>query len=146
MKELRVGLEESVWIDAPRARVFRALTDPAELVAWWTVPDRYRTEEAEVDLRAGGAYRLAGTMTGGPFEVRGEYLDVVEGQRLRFTWRPSWDDGAWGSVVEFLLEDERGGTRVRVLHTAFLEEASREDHRQGWRVVLGLLAAFTAPD
>ena len=42
---------------APREKVFRAWTDPAELKKWWG-PEEYTTPIVEVDLRAGGAIGL----------------------------------------------------------------------------------------
>ena len=43
---------------APRERVFRAWTEPAELMRWWG-PVGFTTPSAEVDLRVGGKYRIA---------------------------------------------------------------------------------------
>lgn len=44
------SLEHSAIIDAPVADVWRALTDPAEVVTWMTA-------HAEIDLRVGGLFR-----------------------------------------------------------------------------------------
>jgi hypothetical protein len=43
-----------VEIAAPPERVYTALTDPAELAAWWSAEDAYRTFDWESDLRVGG--------------------------------------------------------------------------------------------
>ena len=51
----------TVEIRAPIERVFRALTDPNELVRWWGSADTYRTEEWTADLRVGTAGALAAT-------------------------------------------------------------------------------------
>lgn len=42
---------------APRALVFRALTDPAHLMRWWG-PRGFTTPEADIDLKLGGALRI----------------------------------------------------------------------------------------
>ena len=42
---------------APRALVFRALTDPEHLMRWWG-PQGFTTPEAEIDLKLGGALRI----------------------------------------------------------------------------------------
>jgi uncharacterized protein YndB with AHSA1/START domain len=76
--------------DAPRAMVFRAWTDP-EQVAKWSAPEGMSALRSSVkgEVRPGGAY--ASTMvrdgTGETFAVSGRYLEVVEPERLVFTWR-----------------------------------------------------------
>ena len=42
---------------APRARIFQALTTPADLAAWWG-PEGFSTTEMDLDLRVGGRYRF----------------------------------------------------------------------------------------
>lgn len=46
-------IRREIILQAPRDRVRRALTDPAELVRW------FPTQGAELDLRPGGASRLS---------------------------------------------------------------------------------------
>lgn len=129
-----------VLIHASRERVFRALTDPTEIIAWWSLPGLYTVTEAEIDLRQGGSYRLSGTSTNaGRFTLTGRYLAVEPSRRLKFTWLPDWSDDARDSVVEFQLEAEGDATRVVVNHTGFLSMAARDEHRQGWPAVLSAL-------
>lgn len=133
-------LVEEVWIEASRERVFRALTDPGELVTWWSIPDVYATTDAEVDLRVGGRYRLSGwSRARGSFEVSGVYEVVDPPGRLVYTWVPDWDAAAERSRVEFELEERAGGTRVRVTHTGFMTATSRDEHAGGWPAVLARL-------
>ena len=133
-------LRHEVLIHAPRERVFRALTDPGEITAWWSLPGLYTVTEAEIDLREGGAYRLSGTSANsGRFLLTGTYLAVEPPQRLKYTWIPDWSEDARGSIVEFHLESVGDATRVVVRHTGFLSAAAYEEHRQGWPAVLGVL-------
>ena len=44
-------------IDAPRARVFRALADPAHLARWWG-PKGFTSTFAAFDFRPGGTWRF----------------------------------------------------------------------------------------
>lgn len=136
-------LADEIWIDAPPERVFRALTDPEEVPAWWSVPGAYRTTEAEIDLRVGGRYRFAGTSERmGSFAVEGEYRVVDPPRRLSYTWKPSWNEDAANSVVTFSLEERDGGTRLRLEHSAFRSRASRDEHAGGWPPVLEGLRAY----
>lgn len=135
-------LTEEIRIHAPPDRVFRALTDPSEILAWWSVTGMYETREAEMDVRVGGRYRLAGTSARrGTFAVTGEYRVVEPPRRLSYTWTPDWDEGARDSVVDIRLEAAGTGTRVIVTHTAFATQSARDDHASGWSTVLGALRA-----
>src|SRR2546423_15173898 len=72
---------------SPREKVFRAWTEPEHLRSWWGPPG-YETIEADVDLRPGGAYRLAMRKApdGAPFFLTGTYREVLPPERLAYTW------------------------------------------------------------
>ena len=86
-------------LPAPVDRVWRALTEPKALAAWFW-PDRFETT-VDVDLRAGGRYRIHGK----PMAVSGEYVEVDPMTRLVFTWR--WDGETHESLVTMTLPDKR---------------------------------------
>jgi uncharacterized protein YndB with AHSA1/START domain len=102
-------IRREVNVDAAPETVWDALTDPAELAAWFGA-------EAEVDLRVGGAIRFRwpdGT------ERRGLIVDLDPPRRLSFRWRELRSSGpglavADATVVAFTLADEGHGTRVTV--------------------------------
>lgn len=135
-----------VDIAAPAERVFKALTDPTEIVRWWGSPEAYQTTEWTSDLRKGGRFRAGGVMRDGSrFALEGEYLAVEPPHTLVHTWEPDWDGGA-RSVVRYRLESVGGGTRVTLRHDGFEgrpESCTR--HSTGWQLVLGWLDRFTAP-
>jgi uncharacterized protein YndB with AHSA1/START domain len=70
-------------ISEPPERVWRAVTDPAELAQWWC-------ERAEVDLRVGGWLAFGGRFVYGddPGLKREDFqvLEVEEHSRLEFRW------------------------------------------------------------
>jgi uncharacterized protein YndB with AHSA1/START domain len=72
-------------LDAPRALVWKALTQPEHIRRWWA-PRPYQTPEAELELRPGGRFHTR--MTGpDDFEFSGAscVLEVVEGERFSWT-------------------------------------------------------------
>ena len=75
-------------IAAPPERVFRALTDSAEIVRWWGSPDAYRTQVWTADLRVGGSWKADGRgADGSSFTVGGVFLEVDPPRRLVQTWK-----------------------------------------------------------
>jgi uncharacterized protein YndB with AHSA1/START domain len=140
-----------IEIEAPRERVFTALTDPGELAAWWGSADTYRTFDWQLDVRPGGEWSCKAKSAQGDSlsSVHGRYLVVEPPRLLVYTWHPSWD-GFAASTVRCELESVESGTRVRVKHSGFegRPESCRE-HGKGWETVFGWLrdgvAASPAP-
>ena len=108
--------------DAPRHLVYRAWTTPEAIKRWWA-GDRGVVTSVEVDLRVGGAWRYVMTAHAG-FEVafHGEYLELVEGERIVSTdvFESMPDHPA---VTTLVL---RGSDRRTTL-TLLIDHASRAD-------------------
>ena len=140
-----VDLERSivhatVEIAAPPARVFRALTTPAQLAAWWGQPGMYTTSDWQLELRPGGAWSCkADGADGRSSSVRGTVELVEAPHRLVMTWSPEWD-GFATSRIEYRLDATPTGTRVKVTHDGFASAESCKGHGDGWERVLGWLA------
>lgn len=110
----------NVDIAAAPERVFRALTDPRELPAWWGSEEDYRTRDWAVDLRPGGAWRATTVHRDGrEGTLDGEFRVVERPRVLETSWRASWDDEP--STVRYELDprevDGVPGTRLTVIHT-----------------------------
>ena len=124
------GYAHLVEIDVPVARVWRALSDPA-LVRIWS------GQEAEIDAREGGLYRIGKRNAGG----REAHIDVFDvNRRLRLIYMNDPDLPAAESAVvdDFLLDTRRGEgkTSLRLLGSG-VPEASAWDPlyvklRMGW--------------
>lgn len=137
------AIEADFFIAAPPARIFQALTDERQLVQWWGQTGRYRTTKLQADVRVGGKWRSDGQEADGkPFHVEGEYVEIDPPRLLVYTWRPSYRSIP-ETLVRFELASEGQGTRVRLRHSGFAGEiAAAQDHRKGWTVVLGWMAAY----
>ena len=138
-------------IDAPRAAVFRAWTDP-DLLKRWFAPRPYTTPVAELDVRPGGASLVVmRSPEGREIPNRGVYLEVVENERLVFTdaYTQAWEPSQKPFMTVILtFEDEGGRTRytARVRHWT---SADREAHEamgfhEGWGRCADQLAALLA--
>lgn len=134
-------IDGDVWLAAPPARVFRALTTPELLEAWWGDESIYTTHDWRLRAEAGSAWRCEVRLRNGRrHHIEGTVLEVVPDRRLRLSWQPSWG-GLAATEVSFELEAQRGGTRLALRHSGFMPDFSGlETHRVGWPWVLGWLA------
>ncbi len=137
------ALRVSQVIRADREKLFRAWTDPAELVHWWRMDeDGWSFAGASLDLRVGGRYRLGMTSPEGKTHVAvGEYREIDRPQRLSFTW--DWDDPA-SALGETLVTVEfndagAGATEVVLTHERFADPSRVSRHEHGWTQLLTLL-------
>ncbi len=140
------------FIPAPPALVYRAWTDPALLLQWFT-PAPWRTTKAELDVRPGGSNLIV--MEGPEGQIvpnRGVYLDVVPNERLVITdafvsaWEPSFK--AFVTAV-LTFEAEGDGTRytARVRHWSESDREAHEDmgFHEGWGAATDQLVAVIVP-
>ena len=94
------GYAHLVEINVPVARVWHALTDPALMRVW-------SGQEAEIDPRAGGFYRLGQRNAGG----REAHIDIFDvNRRLRLIYLADRDAPSGDSAVvdDFLLDARKG--------------------------------------
>jgi uncharacterized protein YndB with AHSA1/START domain len=128
-------------IRAPRERVFAAWTEPQLLTLWWG-PGPVTCPEAEVDLREGGAYRLANLHPDGTIVwISGRFERVRAPEELVYTWNVSIVPGEPTLVrVRFLTHAE--GTELLLTHERFAAEAVRDMHLEGWGGCLDKLATL----
>jgi len=112
-------IEKQVLLRAPRARVWRAITDVREFGTWFQA-------KLEGDFREGATVRGRVTSAGYehvPLEIM---IERIEPERLlAYRWRPYAIDPSVDysneptTLVEFRLEDAPGGTRVTIVESGF---------------------------
>ena len=136
------GLEivGELWLAAPPSRVFRALTTPELLEAWWGDESVYTTHDWQLEADVGTPWRCEVALRNGRrHHIAGTVLEVVRDRRLRLSWQPSWD-GMPQTEVCFELEAQGSGTRLALRHHGFRPDfAGLETHRVGWPWVLDWL-------
>lgn len=130
--------------EATRERVFAAWTEPEQLKAWWG-PGEFRTIEASLDLRVGGAYELVlkAPAGGGLMRLAGEFREVRPPERLVYSWR--WESGVPDrreSLVTIEFRDLGGRTEVVLVHDNFAGPGPVEMYELGWSSGLQKLAVF----
>jgi uncharacterized protein YndB with AHSA1/START domain len=132
-----------IFIAAPPARVFQALTDCRQMPLWWGQREMYRVTRFEADVRPNGKWKSVGAnVKGEAFEVGGEYLEVDPPHLLVQTWVASWT-GTMATKVRWELQAHDDGTLVRITHSGFAGNiAAANDHSQGWQRVLLWLSGY----
>jgi uncharacterized protein YndB with AHSA1/START domain len=145
-----------IFIAAPPARVFEAITDPVQMPKWWGARDQYHLTESKADLRVGGKWSTDGVgVDGKKFRVEGEYLEIDPPRLLVYTWLPSFAHPV-KTVVRWELEPQSvhglhpsgpqragTGTLLRIRQEGFAGNAAvAESHSEGWKRVIGWLVAY----
>ena len=137
------GLTINRIIRAPRERVFAAWTDPEALKQWWG-PGPVVCPEAHVDLREGGAYRIANRQEDGSITwIEGTFERVRAPEELVYTWNVSILSGG-PTLVRVRFLPHPSGTEIVLTHERFAVEAVRDMHGEGWNGCLDKLEAFLA--
>jgi uncharacterized protein YndB with AHSA1/START domain len=140
----KLSLEIKRFIRAPRDRVYAAWTDPAQLKKWFG-PEKVQTRNLVADVRVGGQFRWDLTdPEGKEVTISGEYCEVEPGKKIVFTWRLEEDED-WknhSSTVTVEFSDREGGTEICLTHEKLPNQASRDDHTQGWNSVLDKVEKF----
>jgi uncharacterized protein YndB with AHSA1/START domain len=113
-------IEKTIVLRAPRARVWRAISDAAEFGSW------FRVDFAGVSFVPGAIVRGRLTYPGYEHLTLEIAIERMEpGRLLSFRWHPYAVDPAVDyskeptTLVEFDLEDAAEGTRLTVVESGF---------------------------
>ena len=128
----KITLERSIWINAPRERVWKAVSDPAQITQWFAPGTEFSIKDNTIAILMNGAY------------VDVALIEVNDPPR-ELTTRSLPDRIL---ATSYLLEEENNGTRFTVIETGF--ELLPEDQRKqrleqdsgGWEMALENLKAY----
>lgn len=133
-------------LDAPRALVFKVWTRPEHIIRWWG-PKEFTVPFCVMDFRPGGAYRFCmRSPEGVDHWVWGVYREIVDPERLVFTWERDDKDGVRyqsNTLVEVTLTEHEGKTRLTLHHTLFQTTADRDEHGGGWNECLDRMVDYS---
>jgi uncharacterized protein YndB with AHSA1/START domain len=141
-----------VEIAAPPARVFQALTDPAQARQWGSNL-QFEITLWEMQARLGGKWRFISKEKGsGPsaynvseFDHHGELLEIDPPRLLLYSWFANWhEDPSHKTVVRWELTPAAAGTRLKVTHSGLAQlPKARKDYAQGWPGMLQLIKSHS---
>ena len=130
-------------LDATPEEVWQAWVDPDQ-AALWTHPTGVHVlrESMHIDARNGGhfGYTMVDDVTGTEYPSVGEYREVVENERLVFTWGEP-DDVDDPALITVTIEDLGELTRLTFLYQGVEGMPGDDDLYDGWESVIDQLAA-----
>ena len=141
MSEPAPEIRHSVFIRAPRAKVWAALTSAQAMDAWWG------TRGSEIDLRPGGKLTLRWRGWGPERDINDDrdcvVVEVLPPKRFVFRWGEAADAM---TTVEFDLEERADGTLLRLREHGFAPTAKGREsfagNSLGWGEVATLMKFY----
>jgi len=131
----------------PPERVYRAFVEP-DAYARWLPPHGFTGQVHEMDARVGGRYRMSfrNFSSGNSHSFGGEYLELVPGEKVRYTAR--FDDPNLPGQMQttITLKAVSCGTEVTAVQEGIPEVIPTEMCYLGWQESLLHLAQLVEPE
>jgi uncharacterized protein YndB with AHSA1/START domain len=128
-------------------KVYRAFIEP-DALAKWLPPNGFTCTVHHFEGRVGGSFKMSfrNFTTGGSHSFGGEFLELVPGERLRYT--DKFDDpNLPGEIqVTVTLKQVSVGTDVNILQEGIPDLIPPEACYLGWQDSLRNLAALVEPE
>ena len=128
--------------DAPRERVWRAMTDPNLLAQWWGRGNKLVIERME--LERGGHWRFVEHSKEGVHGFEGRYREVTPPERMSMTFE--WDGMPGYVVIETVELHDLGDGRTKVVNTSLFHTTEERDGMLKSGMEGGLNESYAALD
>jgi len=132
---------------APPERVYKAFITPKAMEKFLP-PYGFTGEVHELDVRVGGRHRMSFTNfgTGSRHSFGGDYLELVPGERLRYTDR--FDDANLPGEMQVTIEFHPVlcGTELRITQAGIPDLIPLAFCHLGWQETLDQLARLVEPE
>jgi uncharacterized protein YndB with AHSA1/START domain len=110
--EKSFAVERSIWIAAPRERVWSAITDPTQIERWFSPGTSWKLTALEI----GGRLFTPDPETGDETNV--QVIQLVDAPQRFITHALPATPGA-GEVTAYLLQEEHDGTRLTITNSGY---------------------------
>jgi uncharacterized protein YndB with AHSA1/START domain len=128
--------------NAPRDRVWQAMTDPKLVAQWWGRGNKLDVEKLEV-LR-GGHWRFVEHSDGGDHGFEGRFAEVTRPERIVQTFE--WDGMPGHVALETCTLEDLGDRRTRVVTTSLFHTVADRDGMLDSGMEGGLNESYAALD
>jgi len=128
-------------------RVYRAFLEPGA-VAKWLPPYGYICKVDHLDAKVGGAHRMSFTNfgTGHAHAFGGKYLELVPGERIRYTDQFDDPNMPGEMLVTVTLKAVSCGTELSVVQEGIPAVIPAEMCYLGWQESLAQLRTLVEPE
>jgi uncharacterized protein YndB with AHSA1/START domain len=128
-------------------KVYRAFIDP-DAMAKWLPPNGFTGKVHQMDARVGGGYRMSFTNfgTGNGHSFAGTYVELVPGERVRYTNRFDDPNLAGEMMTTITLKKVFCGTEMNIVQEGIPEVIPAEGCYLGWQESLVLLGKLVEAD
>ncbi len=118
-------------VDAPRALVFKAWTEPEQLLKWCYL-EALKATKTEIDVHTGGHWNIDLQMPDGEkITVRRVYREIVETERIVFYEMCSAGDKVMLDGTHTIVFEDLG-SKTKITVTCDLAKPFDADNQQGW--------------
>jgi uncharacterized protein YndB with AHSA1/START domain len=128
-------------------RVYKAFLDP-DAMAKWLPPYGYTCKVHQLEAKVGGTYRMSFTNfgTGNGHSFGGEYLELVPGERIRYTDKFDDPNLPGEMITTVSLKAVSCGTELNVVQEGIPAAIPAEMCYLGWQESLMQLATLVEPE
>lgn len=128
--------------NAPRERVWKAMTDPKLVAQWWGRGNKLVIEKMEVER--GGHWRFVEHSADGVHGFEGRYREVTPPERVVQTFE--WDGMPGHVIVETIVLEDLGDGRTRIVNTSLFHTPEERDGMLQSGMEEGLNQSYAALD
>ena len=120
-------------LNAPVARVWKALTDADEMRAWYFDLKKFKPE-------MGFEFEFTVEHEGTKYHHLCKITEVIPQKKIAYTWRYAGEEG--NSLVTFELFTDGGKTRLKLTHDGLetfpkLPAYAKTNFEKGWTEIIG---------
>src|SRR5688572_535020 len=128
-------------------KVYRAFLEP-DAIARWLPPNGFTCTVDHVDAKVGGTYHMSfrNFTSGKSHAFGGKYLELVPGERIRYTDKFDDPNLPGEMVTTITLKAVSCGTELNVVQEGIPEMIPAEMCYLGWQESLAQLATLVEPE
>lgn len=143
-KKNDLTVEISKDFSVPVDKLYKAWISPDALKQWWS-PMGKKLTEVKNEVRKGGTIEYKANKNGSPLVIKGEYEEVIEKEKLVYTWDfnfldESYKDSSYRLTVKFKEQDN--GSNLEVKQESLKDHEAVRVHKEGWEKELESLKEY----
>ncbi len=136
-----IAIERSIWINAPRERVWQAITDPQQVEQWFAPGTTFKTSGEGADAKL----YVEDAETGEEMFV--QVMKIFDPpNHLEMHSQPEPPETPF--ITSYKLETENSGTRLTLIYSGYeglpddMRQQLMDENATGFELMLGNIKAF----